>query len=135
MQMPTRETVMTEEDKKLTDALSILNHVWLTHQQEMMDDKVTFRYEPGKGHIEFYQYGPFHIAICVYECRVYTVDERDDRLNSYNVVGKRSELLVLEMPTTASRVALCVKEMRNMIKRKRIGPVTRRIKFLDNSDK
>lgn len=46
--------------------LDILKYLQNTYGQEFADRGYSFYLEPGKGHLEFYQYGQHHIAVCIY---------------------------------------------------------------------
>jgi hypothetical protein len=96
--------------------VEVLNYLWNKHSQKLVDNDLTWKFLPDRGHVEFYQFGPTLAAVPIYDTNT----------------NERLELVIVGALMPVSRVDLAVNEMVNMIRRKRIGPVPRRIKFLDN---
>lgn len=95
-----------------TNRKVLLDHLWQKQMQTLNDHDLKFRYDFRYGGPEFYEFGPKLIAVPIF-------DKSDERL----------ELLCVGPDQTPEQVELAVKEMINMIKRKRLGPSARRIKL------
>ena len=95
------------------NTLELLKYLKCTHSQLLTDNGLRFK-DTGMGHIEFYQFGPDLIAVVIYR------------------ENERMELLIVGIGFNESMVNTAVREMVNMIKRKSLGVVARRIKVLDN---
>lgn len=89
-----------------------LNYVYNTFSQVLMDNNLKFKFITGYGHAEFYAFGPDKMALPLYDA----------------TTGERLELLTISRMMSMSRMKFAVTEMINMIRRKRLGPVGRRIK-------
>lgn len=109
----------TSENAYFPQMVDVLNYLWNKHSQKLVDNEVTWKFMKDRGHIEFYMFGPILAAVPVY---TYIKD----------TIGDRLELLTISHLMSKETIDLAVTEMINMIKRKRIGPVTRRIKFTDD---
>lgn len=93
--------------------VEVLNYLWNKHTQKLMDNDLVWKFLMDRGHIEFYQFGPSLAAVPLYDMKT------NDRL----------ELLTVGPLMPVTYIDIAVDEMVKMIKRKRLGPVTRRIKL------
>lgn len=119
MALPPGASLFKADKLILVADLDLLKYVENKFAQEMVDNEVTFGRPPTSSHVEFYVYGPTHIAVCIY---------RSVMVGEIATVGERLELLVLKKGSDSDTVDRAVKEMLNMIRKKKEAPIERRLK-------
>lgn len=95
--------------------VEVLNYLWNTQTQKLVDNDLIWKFLQDRGHVEFYAFGPSLAAVPIYDKKT----------------GERLELLIAGHLMPVEKINLAVSEMIKMINRKRIGKVARRIKFED----